>query len=207
LWNKEYIRGSQKLYWEDVKIGDEPAWTCSGPVSHATMIGWWCLNRVPVKQVLKANLKLTYKDPYGQYMFGTVRYCTGRNIPGARASFYNNTAAQFAINMVTNYIGDAGLVTRVNWYFKQVYRELWGGLSVGEDLGEKVLEKVPYMKGRKCEVHGFETDTIIAKGYVTNKYKNDKGEGIIDLSCWCENLDGEVIQVVAMAAKLPLKKG
>lgn len=32
IWSKEYNRGSEVLYWEDVNIGDEPAWTLDGPV-------------------------------------------------------------------------------------------------------------------------------------------------------------------------------
>jgi acyl dehydratase len=32
LWSKEKRRGSDYLYWEDVRIGDEPTWTVDGPV-------------------------------------------------------------------------------------------------------------------------------------------------------------------------------
>jgi hypothetical protein len=32
LWSKEQRRGSETLYWEDVKIGDEPTWTVDGPI-------------------------------------------------------------------------------------------------------------------------------------------------------------------------------
>jgi acyl dehydratase len=32
LWSKEQRRGSEILYWEDVRIGDEPAWTVDGPI-------------------------------------------------------------------------------------------------------------------------------------------------------------------------------
>jgi hypothetical protein len=32
LWSKEKRRGSEPLYWEDVRIGDEPTWTVDGPV-------------------------------------------------------------------------------------------------------------------------------------------------------------------------------
>lgn len=32
LWSKEKRRGAEPLYWEDVKIGDEPTWTVDGPI-------------------------------------------------------------------------------------------------------------------------------------------------------------------------------
>jgi hypothetical protein len=32
LWSKEKRRGSETLYWEDVRIGDEPTWTVDGPI-------------------------------------------------------------------------------------------------------------------------------------------------------------------------------
>jgi hypothetical protein len=32
LWSKEKRRGNEFLYWEDVKIGDEPTWTVDGPI-------------------------------------------------------------------------------------------------------------------------------------------------------------------------------
>ncbi len=32
LWSKEKRRGSDVLYWEDVRIGEEPTWTVDGPI-------------------------------------------------------------------------------------------------------------------------------------------------------------------------------
>ncbi len=32
LWAQEKRRGDMPLYWEDVKIGDEPTWTADGPI-------------------------------------------------------------------------------------------------------------------------------------------------------------------------------
>jgi hypothetical protein len=32
IWTKEHPRGADPLYWEDVKIGDEPNWTADGPI-------------------------------------------------------------------------------------------------------------------------------------------------------------------------------
>ncbi|MFT4077584.1 MAG: hypothetical protein QM647_18805 [Asticcacaulis sp.] len=32
IWSKETRRGATPLYWEDVKVGDKPAWTLDGPI-------------------------------------------------------------------------------------------------------------------------------------------------------------------------------
>jgi acyl dehydratase len=32
VWTKEQPRGAEPLYWEDVKVGDQPNWTADGPI-------------------------------------------------------------------------------------------------------------------------------------------------------------------------------
>ena len=205
LWRKEYTRGSQKLYWEDVTIGDEPAWVCSNPISYMDMIGWYGFNRMdPRPLLLKTPLKKLneFRDRFGNILMYIPQMYGTRNIVGSRCVMYNDTAAKVITRLVTNYIGDAGLTTRIGWMFQQNYPEMRYAREGGE-----YLDKVSYMKGKGCNAHGSEGDTVIGKGYVTNKYKNDKGEGIIDLVCWGETLDNRIITVVPAAAKLPLKKG
>ena len=81
-------------------------------------------------------------------------------------------------------------------------------LQVPGYAGLDEMELVPHMKGKECTVHGGEGDTLITRGYVTKKYKNEKGEGIIDIACWAETLDpGRIVGIVGASAKLPLRKG
>jgi hypothetical protein len=35
IWAKENPRGAEPLYWEDVKIGDQPTWTADGPIEES----------------------------------------------------------------------------------------------------------------------------------------------------------------------------
>lgn len=200
LWDKESIRGKNTLYWEDVKVGDEPAWTCSGPITHMDMIGWYGGSYMPMREQLK-NPKTLFRDQYGQYLFETAIHYGGRNIPGSRMVFFNDTACKHIIRMVTNYIGDAGFVTRICWRFRQLFKEMWV-----ERPGGEFLDKVPYMKGKECTRHGAEGDTVIARGYITDKYINDRGEHIIDISCWAETLDNNIVQIVGASARLPSRE-
>lgn len=202
LWDKEYIRGSQKLYWEDVNIGDEPPWICTGPITYMDVVGWHGGSRSDLREQIKQGATSLFRDQYGQYLGTIARHFGGMNIPGARAILFNNDAAHEMIRMVTNYVGDAGFVTRFGWMFQQMYKKMQYPREGGE-----YLDKVPYMKGRKCDVHGMEADTCIGKGYVTDKHINDRGEHIIDLVCWGETLDNTIIQVVPAAAKLPSRQG
>lgn len=199
LWDKEYLRGQNTLYWEDVQIGDEPTWTCSGPVSYMDMAEWYGGSTMPKRKMVK-NARTLFRDRYGNYLFDYAMHYGGRNIPGSRAVFYNDTGCKHIIRMLTNYIGDGGFITRVCWRFKQLFKEM----QVTRPGGE-FLDKVPYMQGKECTRHGAEGDTVIAKGYVTDKYINQRGEHIIDLSCWAETLDNHIIQIVGASAKLPSK--
>jgi hypothetical protein len=37
IWSGEKRQGSEPLYWEDVKIGDEPGWTADGPIEETIL--------------------------------------------------------------------------------------------------------------------------------------------------------------------------
>ncbi|MDB9822656.1 MaoC family dehydratase N-terminal domain-containing protein [Deltaproteobacteria bacterium] len=39
IWSKEKRQGATPLYWEEVKIGDEPAWTLDGPIDTSRVGG------------------------------------------------------------------------------------------------------------------------------------------------------------------------
>lgn len=203
LWRKEEIRGSQKLYWEDVNIGDEPSWTCSGPVTYMDMVYWYggVISRVR-DRVLAGKTDELFRDRFGNYLLGQSNMYGGRNIVGARSVFYNDTGAKFVTRMLTNWIGDAGFVTGLSWIFQQSMKAMQLDRPGGE-----LLDKVPYMKGKGCTVHGSEGDCAISKGYVTDKRINEKGEHIVDLTCWCETLDDRIVEVCGASVRLPSKKG
>jgi hypothetical protein len=209
LWRKEYIRGGDTLYWEDVKVGDEPTWTCSGPITYMDMARWYGGSRIPDgRETIMKGAHGVFRDRFGQYLVGVAAMNGGMNVPGERATCFNDTCAKLITRMVTNYVGDAGFVTRIGWIFTRNPKMLPSEEEFQfPKFDIEYFNKVPYMKGKACTIHPFETDTVIAKGYVTDKYINDRGEHIIDLVCWGETLDRRIVEVVPAAAKLPSKGG
>jgi hypothetical protein len=71
IWSKEYVRGADTLYWEDVSIGDEPAWTCDGPVTSSGQSGGMgmMMSNVSVRDVLMGTLP-TDNSPMAMMMMG-----------------------------------------------------------------------------------------------------------------------------------------
>lgn len=37
IWEKEKRQGADPLYWEDIKVGDEPSWTLDGPIEESVL--------------------------------------------------------------------------------------------------------------------------------------------------------------------------
>ena len=206
LWAKEVIRGEEKLYWEDVEVGVEIPGTCSdGPLTYVHMI---MMNPVPPEfmftreelsdPVYTAEL---FRDQYGQYLDQTALHYGGRNVPGARSVFYNHNAALLLTRVVTNYIGNAGYLSRLQWELYPFSRELQT-----ETVGAATLNKVPHMAGKFSARHGGEGDTVIGHGYITGKYIDDMGRHCVEFAVWGETLDGDIIQVCEMEAVLPSRE-
>jgi len=203
LWRAEKIRGDEILYWEDVNVGDEPTPTCTAPVNYMDM-GWWHGCSVPDWRDAYLNkpamLREQYVDRFGNYFFNTAVHYGTKNVPGARMLFYNGTAAMHMMRTLTNFIGNHGFVTRFDWKFHQFFP------CMRIQAGGEYLNRVPYMRGRCVERHGADGDAVISKAYVTDKYIDDLGRHIIDVTLWGETADGTIIQVVGAGAQLPSRE-
>ncbi|NTV89755.1 MAG: MaoC family dehydratase [Clostridiales bacterium] len=198
IWKNEKLRGADPLYWEDVKVGDEPATTTPGPVSDIDMIrlhGEMLMGMPDTRGWMEMGVPLL-KDAYGQYVHMIARHYSYCRNPKSRAVFYNFTARNFILRMVSNWMGDDGFIRGFKWRFQNLFKCMSGNRP-----GEEFLNLVPYMKGKYVNRHGMEGDTPICKGYVTDKYIKD-GEHLAELVCWAETLDGDVIQVVSCTVKL-----
>lgn len=201
LWQHEEIRGSIPRYWEDVQIGDEMVPTCSGPVSNIDMMrlhSWMITSQPDTRGFMEAGIPMM-TDAYGQKLGFMSRHFSYCRIPGARAVFFNFTARNFILRMVTNWMGDDGFITGIKWRFQNLF-ECMSHNRPGLDI----LDKVPLMAGKYVNRHGMEGDTAICKGIVSAKYQSG-GRALVDLSCWAETLDGDIIQVVEVTVELPQK--
>ena len=203
LWAQERVMGEDTPYWEDVKEGDFLPPTCSdGPITYMHMMYWYPLGELSIygrDELMDPKMRaFTYRDRYGAFLDETALHFTGRNIPGMRGVFYNETAAFLVGRTLTNFVGTKGRVSRFGWELFPFFKELRV-----HRLGEEMFKKVPGYEGRGCERHGSEGDTVIGRACITGKGINEKGEHFCDVALWAETLDGEIIQACPSQIILP----
>lgn len=223
LWKKEYVRGDETLYWEDVNIGDEPAWVCDGPITHADyhamideVFDWYGMQAQPMRPRFTRDLltsdnpgdrEYLIKDPYGMWQNIRNFHDEGCNVPNARASCMNTDGRNFATRLVTNWMGDAGWIHRGCWRLSFGWDE-GHNMFPGDCDRPSYLLKVPYLKeqGKFMNTHGFEGDCSISKGYVCDKYV-ESGKHYVDLVVWCETIDGYIFSENYFVVELPSRDG
>ncbi|MGI5935945.1 MAG: hypothetical protein ACOX7I_03955 [Oscillospiraceae bacterium] len=203
LWKNEEIRGSVPRYWQDVSVGDELTPVCSGPISDIDMFrlhGDMLMSMPDARGFIEAGMGgELMTDRYGQKIHFIARHYSYCRIPGARAVFYNFTARNFILRMVTNWMGDDGFLRAFKWRFQNLFK-----CMADNQPGKKMLDKVPSMRGKYVNRHGMEGDTAICKGVVTDKYIRN-GLHLVDVTCWAETLGGDIIQVMDTTVELPSK--
>ena len=211
IWTHEKIRGAQPLYWEDVNIGDEPT-----PVAAPPQVGFEIVRTIAAWSLLKDNNGLqevlTGKggDPhFYRYNPETGLYDneSGHLGLGSIAYLYNFHAKLMGTRILTNWCGDQGFVTRLGWRFvNDAPKEAQFNHFPAGFYRPTELLKVPYMKDRYANIHGFGDDAFITRGYVYDKYIGEDGGHYVDLICWCEDLDGNIGQEIPATVKLPSRE-
>jgi len=187
IWKEEKIRGSEILYWEDVKVGDEPPWVTTGPTTITEMVrrfGDQMENTPLMREIIEnpdryAGLS---RDQYNiPHVMEEIHWGDmGRT--GGTPSFYMAYGLKTTLaRVVTNYIGDDGWLRKLSWRN--------GSLATDE-----IISQVPYLKGKNVTGHGQVSDCLIGKAYVTKKYIADDGTHRIDLVVWDETIDGLICQ-------------
>ncbi|MBE6992303.1 MAG: hypothetical protein E7430_06975 [Ruminococcaceae bacterium] len=209
IWKNEKIRGADTLYWEDVNIGDEPQPIASPPQYDReifrTMAAWQIMKDTNgLKEVLSGTGGDPHFFPYneetGLYGGGDGHIGTG----GGIAYLYNFHAKLLGTRLITNWCGDEGFVTKLGWRFVNdaPKEEQFNHFPEGFYRPTELL-KVPYMKDRYANIHGYGDDAFITRGYVYDKYVGEDGGHYVDLICWCEDLDGNIGQEIPATVKLP----
>lgn len=114
VWQNEKIRGAEPRYWEDVKIGDEPAHTLEGPLIESALpsapygqgIGG---TRTMKKEILDDEIRKTMiKDKHGILRLPNEKDYTPAIPDGVQAAFMVEDGRGDALNEKTNAESEAG---------------------------------------------------------------------------------------------------
>jgi len=226
MWKKEKRRGSTPLYWDDVKIGDQP-----DPYTNSPILADITVNMMFTMPQWATDLKYDILDPK---KFKTlVKNEQGIYVPpdrlikgedtdplhkaeveqanrDGRSVVQNSFCARWAANMIYNWMGDHGWLARMGWdimadppgYPKSIIPPIPKQDMPGLFDKHPYLDQVPFMKGKCAEAHPLEGDIITNRGYVTDKYKKGN-EYFVDLIWWCETYDKYIVQEGHATVRLP----
>lgn len=206
IWAQEKIMGDDTPCWEDIDVGYELPPTCSdGPVTYMHMMYWHNMGGMSIytrEELFDPQVRATtFRDRFGQYLDETALHYAGRNIPGFRGVWYNDTGARLAARTLTNFVGNKGRVSRFSWRFFPFFKELRTGPLCADEFN-----KVPGMEGRDCDRHGSEGDVCIGRAVVIGKSINDAGEHCCQVMLWGEDLEGNIVQGCPSEIVLPSKR-
>lgn len=191
--NAEVVRGNNTLYWEDVNVSDEPAWTIVGPTTTLDMIafnGLGIIESPPMREQLKNKDSLNglKKDEYGVYHLMIEGHFSEAGMGGSMPIHFMAFGRSLMARLITNWIGDDGWLSKFGWR--------------NGDLADQIIDQVPYLKGKKVTGHGKVSDVLIAKGYVTRKYVEGSNHKV-DLVVWTEDIEGTLCQAANATVILP----
>ena len=187
IWKEEKVRGSEILYWEDVKVGDEPAWVTTGPTTITEMVRRFGdqMENTPLTREMIENPDRYAGLTYDQYNIPHVMeevHWGDMGRTGGTPSFYMAYGLKTTlVRVISNYVGDDGWLRKLSWRN--------GSLATDE-----IISQVPYLKGKNVTGHGGVSDCLIGKAYVTKKYVADDGTHRVDLVVWDETIDGLICQ-------------
>lgn len=213
VWSKEHHQAGETLYWEDVNVGDVPAWTLNGPIVNEDLIRLYAIDDIITWPDFRTHLedpemaKRLHRDPVDGIYYervGPFEHIDDGRFPEARASFYNTLNRDFACTMLNNWIGYHGRIKTIGW---GIMTDMPGYEHIIPDLPnyKSPLDKVPGMEGRRVDIHGVAGDIALNKAYVTEKYVDEDGEHIAELVWWSETIEGEIYAEGTAKVVLPTK--
>lgn len=205
LWRQEYRRGEEILYWEDVTVGDEPAWTVDGPVDHGPAPDDYygmgantgrCSYRKELMDPEQAKLLIRnerdgiYRAP-GDTGYGVSPW--GKPFDPAednRDTFINFLGRDLVCRCINNYMGDHGFIRKLCWGIMPYMPTFEDDIPRAPNAIHH-LDQVPYMKGKEATTHPMQHDLAICKLYVIGK-RIESGLRLVDLVWWIETLEGDI---------------
>lgn len=226
IWSKEKVRGDEPLYWEDVKIGDQPIWTLDGPVDASANptppfgmgVGG---TRTMKKEIMDPEIFKTmvrseedgiYRLPNKEDYTPEVPYFEDNrpkmdpppadpNIKPRRSVFINFMGRDYAVRHINNWMGSHGWIQNLRWGIMSDINDYGYNIPKNPDA-EDFISKIPVLKGKKATAHGLAQDIVLVKSYVYDKYVKD-GEYFVELGWWVEEITGEIYEEGGATIKLP----
>jgi hypothetical protein len=120
-----------------------------------------------------------------------------------RSPLVNYMGRDYAIRMLSDWMGDKGWVEQIRWSIMDPREDLDYGIKVPADPdAEHFLDAVPSMKGRHLTAHGLTKDVAIVKSEVVSKYARD-GKFFVDVVWWIESIDGYLWEEGRATVRLP----
>ena len=227
-WAKEDYRGDKILYWDDVQVGDMPNVTIDGPI-HASCnptppYGMAVGGSRTMKELADpaVRAKMTRDPKFGVYVpedmkqwdpevppYDDPRAKMGPP-PGAgappkevkRGIFIYFLGRDFAIHHINNWMGTHGWIQNIRWGIMTDPVEQGFAFPKNTAVCE-MIEKIPCMKGKKCNTHGLQYDVMKIHSQVYDKYEKD-GEYFVELGFWITTInDDEIYEEGGATMKLP----
>jgi acyl dehydratase len=235
VWQRETKRGAEPLYWEDVKVGDMPAWTLDGPVDDGGGDGTdaepnglgFGGTRTLKKEILDPDIfKTMVRNPVdGIYRF--PRWNDSYPEPPAwiNALFQNRlcmpnddplSEPEPRYHFINIFGRDLHFRHLYNWAGDHVkIRKLSWSIMSPESLAECGMPGLPehpdYVRYHKLAPMGRPVTAHGLEGDIAlmKSYVQDKyiedGKGCVRLIWWIEDIEGNVWQEGDSVVELPMR--
>ena len=211
VWAKETKPHDDPVYWEDVRIGDEPFEFIEGPVTHLDQIKYHGLGEIG-----SPSLKVLMNDPFmskallhdeatGEYHeMNGVGHLEDGFVPNHRPCFYNHMPVYFVCRAAQNWIGNSARLDTVAWRIMNILPGYEKDIPDFPDP-DSYIDLVPQLKGKKITTHGMVGDLIWIKSYVTDKFEQD-GKKFVKVVYWIQTIKEEIYEEGYVLVELPSKQ-
>lgn len=236
IWAKEKRRGAEPLYWEDVKVGEQPASTLEGPIeaSVAPVAPWGmgaggsrtlrreimdpALFRTMVRGAKDGIWRLRDRSAYvpavpstpgtgdGQPEFGAIDTTDIHKDGAKRSPLVNYMGRDMAIRHLDNWMGDQGWLYNIRWSIMDPRAFPAYGKNVPTN------PRAEHFLDKVPSMRGkyvSEHGLTQDVAIVKSQVTNKyvlDGQFMADLVWWIETIDGKVWLEGAASVKLPSRQ-
>ena len=236
IWSKEKRQGAVPLYWEDVEVGDEPAWTLDGPIEESVSpVPPWGMgtggSRTMKKEIMDPDIfktmirgendgiyRLPDKEDYVPPVPGADSMEKDPMDTGAidtedihrkketRAVLINYMGRDFAIRHINNWLGDHGWLQNIRWSIMDPRAHARYG---------KTAPLNPQAEHFLSRVPKMKDKHVNSHGLtgdvaIVKSYVYDKyvrdGEFLVELVWWIESIEGDIWEEGGATVRLPSKR-